>query len=939
MATIRDLQVTLTVDTDVEKGLTKAQFAFKETVREAENAQNKLDRIGRSSRDTDNDVSHLSSTMLRFVGSMSGIGAQSAFAVGKLGILTGSVLALSGAAASAISPVISLVTSLAPLAGGLAAIPGAIATVAVAFGVLKLSIGNTGDLLQDIWTGNDKKFEKDATDSSFAVLALAQAFREVVPQLKGFRDSVQEAFLLGFDVELQNVIDHLMLLKQDTVFLAMSLQNVGSQFITAFEKRSVLNDLATIISNTAFLVQKLGKAVVPLVEGFADLAVVGNFALLQLSGSVTKVAIEFGKWMQKVSDNGQAFSWIMGAVDVLKQLGSIFGDVGGILKGVFDAMKAAGSSALGVLGTVLGMAADWVKSAEGQKTLVAVFKALAAIGATLTPVLEAIAMAVGDLAPTIADLAKMLGPVLHEIVTDLAGGLKNAAPGIQGFFKVFTEGVRAFAPILGNVGTTFGKLLTALAPLIPLLLDLATSVLLGLLDGLDSIMPAISLFVAALVQVGRTVGPSVYELVLLLVQGVGKLLTALSPVLPVLGQLITAFMNLAERVLIKLFTALEPVLPILSDAAVLVGKALLDAVVELTPMLEDLTGQWLALLPAIVPIIPQLVRVALELMPPLMNVVKAILPHMSELTKLFVDIVATIAPLLPQLMQLALLWVPIATKITEVALAISTKFLPAADHLVKTVEDIVKKVVGWFQWLFDILLGHSIIPDIVNGIKNWFGKLGGWISDAIEFIKDLPGKFGDWFGRAKDAAIAKTTDLINWMGSLPGKIFTALGDIGRTLYESGRSVLQGLIDGLWSKLQDVMNTVGDILARIRAAFPFSPAKWGPFSGHGYTTYSGAAMMKDFAKGIRSQSGIVDSALTDALSHEITPTLTPSLAYGLAPSTGIPAFAGAGGVAGMGSIVIQSLSLNFADDRDMYQKGQEFAAGLKEYKRLGGELPS
>jgi hypothetical protein len=41
----------------------------------------------------------------------------------------------------------------------------------------------------------------------------------------------------------------------------------------------------------------------------------------------------------------------------------------------------------------------------------------------------------------------------------------------------------------------------------------------------------------------------------------------------------------------------------------------------------------------------------------------------------------------------------------------------------------------------------------------------------------------------------------------------------------------------------------------------------------------------------------------------------------------------------GGVSIGPITLNFADDRDMYAKGQEAAAGLREYLRHGGVLPS
>jgi hypothetical protein len=40
----------------------------------------------------------------------------------------------------------------------------------------------------------------------------------------------------------------------------------------------------------------------------------------------------------------------------------------------------------------------------------------------------------------------------------------------------------------------------------------------------------------------------------------------------------------------------------------------------------------------------------------------------------------------------------------------------------------------------------------------------------------------------------------------------------------------------------------------------------------------------------------------------------------------------------GQVVIERLEVKFADDRNLYQKGQEFAAGLREYARRGGKVP-
>ena len=54
------------------------------------------------------------------------------------------------------------------------------------------------------------------------------------------------------------------------------------------------------------------------------------------------------------------------------------------------------------------------------------------------------------------------------------------------------------------------------------------------------------------------------------------------------------------------------------------------------------------------------------------------------------------------------------------------------------------------------------------------------------------------------------------------------------------------------------------MSKIRSFFPFSPAKRGPFSGHGYTTYSGKALMGDFARSISGASSLAVKAADSAL---------------------------------------------------------------------------
>jgi hypothetical protein len=77
---------------------------------------------------------------------------------------------------------------------------------------------------------------------------------------------------------------------------------------------------------------------------------------------------------------------------------------------------------------------------------------------------------------------------------------------------------------------------------------------------------------------------------------------------------------------------------------------------------------------------------------------------------------------------------------------------------------------------------------------------------------------------------------------------------------SGRAIVQGLIDGLKSMAQSAINALSGIAKQLRDLMPFSPAKTGPFSGKGYTLYSGMAMMEDWARGIEKGGAEAISAM-------------------------------------------------------------------------------
>jgi len=160
-------------------------------------------------------------------------------------------------------------------------------------------------------------------------------------------------------------------------------------------------------------------------------------------------------------------------------------------------------------------------------------------------------------------------------------------------------------------------------------------------------------------------------------------------------------------------------------------------------------------------------------------------------------------------------------------LVVKAKIKPVTDFLIHVGKTILDGLLYWFYKLYDALVGHSIVPDLVNGIINWFSKLPGKI---IGLISNLVSQGINKFNSLKDNAINTIknmiTGLINKFSDLVSKGREKFEDFKKTitkklksinLYDIGANIVQGLINGLGSLLQSVKNKAGEIAKAVEGA--------------------------------------------------------------------------------------------------------------------------
>lgn len=190
---------------------------------------------------------------------------------------------------------------------------------------------------------------------------------------------------------------------------------------------------------------------------------------------------------------------------------------------------------------------------------------------------------------------------------------------------------------------------------------------------------------------------------------------------------------------------------------------------------------------------------------------------------------------------------------TDIKTTISTKIEEIKQGIATWIEDQKAKIRdGWQNIKNDTATKWAEIKQELankwNEIVNYVpGKLQEFTSNVRNGFESARQAARDKLQELVNAVREKLEEAVNWVRGLPQRMINAL--TGTSLYQSGRSLLSGFVEGIRSMGETAANAARDVLQRVRNLFPHSPAKEGPFSGKGWTLYSGEALIDGFAEGM------------------------------------------------------------------------------------------
>lgn len=569
---------------------------------------------------------------------------------------------------------------------------------------------------------------------------LVTKVRGIMPAWTDLKMGVQDALTGGMGDAIVTLADRqLPTLKAGLVGIAGEINTGVRAALAGLSSDRAVSDLNTLLGNTTKTTGNLSAAFAPFLEGFLSMAAIGSDYLPSLTSGFGGLGESFKEWAQ---DGDKVRAVIDKAFIALQQLGTLFGNVGSIISGVFQAGEESGGGLLNNLVLITGEISKFVNSVEGQAALQGFF--------------SGVGQAISVILPIVGQLAGIVGGQIVPMIADL---ITAAGPGLSGFVTGIGALFAALAPSAGPIGEALGAVFAAL----------------------------------------------------------GEAMVTLAPVVPQIADAFIAFVN-----------AVVPMIPVFADLALMILPPLLNGFVALAPILPALVLSFMAL----------------------NGIIAA----------------ARTAWLLYNGVMLA--W--------RVATAIGTG-IQWAFNAAMTANPIgllvaaLAVVVGALIYFFtQTELGQKII----QVAWDWIKTAAGWLWDKIKWVIEKIVAYFQWWWdmvvTVKDGVVAAFNAVLDFFRTVPEKIGAFFSNAWEWLKDAGKKIIEGFINGIKDKFNDVKDTLGDLTDKLTS--------WKGPEEKDRTLLVGAGqtIIEGFIKGLESRYGAVKSSL-QGLTADIaaTPMAAPT----------------------------------------------------------------
>lgn len=749
-------------------------------------ASSSLDKVGRTADRTHARLTKLGGGIGAVTGKLAAVGAGAA----KVGLLA-------AAAASATSSVAGLAGAAATASGALLVLPAAGLAGAAAMGTLKLGVLGVADAFK---AGLDPA---KAEEFAAAMKGLAPAARETVratlalkPAFDAMKLDVQGQLFDGLGRRVKELgTAYLPILRKGLSGIASTMNLVGQRSLNVLMEPRSLADTRNGLESTREAVARLAPAGQAVVRMFRDVGAVGAQYLPRLAKGFSDAATKAADLVAGMRRSGALNEMIEQGGQALAQLGRIAGNVGGALKGIFDATQAAGSG--GLLNTVADVTEalnGLVNSTGGQAGLTALFKGVGdGVRGFLAGFREAGPL-LGQLGPLVGELARQVGTILGKALGFVIPLLTQAAPAVRSLLTTIGGAIQGFFALLStpNPGA-----MSALQPII---------------DGFNKLKPVFFDLKNFVIGLFQQLIPQVQANLTLVIGIVGKVMEAFAAFWSVFGPQIKATITALFTGIMSFINGILTAVSGILD--VFIGVLTGDWSRAWEGLKAIFSGAWTA--------ITAVLSTGLALMQAKVSgVLSAVQSAFSSAWNSVLGFVSTIPG------RITGFFAGVGAWFIGLGNTVSAAFRQWAGNISSAVSGIPGRIRGFFAGIGAFFTG--LASTVTGAFASWAGRIAGTVSgipgQIVGFFSGLPGQFAgiganiisalaggiqSMAGRVAESARSVVGNAISSAKSAlgissPSKVFLAIGrDVGR-----------GFVKGIAGSKADVVRVMNKLFDDVK----------------------------------------------------------------------------------------------------------------------------
>ena len=410
-----------------------------------------------------------------------------------------------------------------------------------------------------------------------------------------------------------------------------------------------------------------------------------------------------------------------------------------------------------------------------------------------------------------------IGAIVQQGGVELIGQISQTLQALPGQIALYGEKIAQALPealatgtnvvtmVINAVTQSMPQLSNAFGKIVPALVK-------GLSDALPVLLPAVAQMITAITTALVENAPMLIESGLQLLQGlVDGIFAALPVLIAALPTIIQTFMD-----------GFLQALPRILEMGTQLLQSIIDGILQTLPALIAMLPQIITtIINGLVQALPQIIQAGVGMLNALINGLIQAIPMLIEaLPTIITTVVDTLLANLPMIIEAGI----------QLLIGVITGLVQAIPQLIAMLPQIIVTIVTTLVQNIPkiITAGIQILVGLVTGIVQAIPQIGGAIAQV---------------------------------GS---SIMSAVAGFPRMLFESGKKIISGLIDGIKSMFSSAKNAVSGLLSGIRNLLPFSPAKEGPFSGKGWTLYSGQSIVEALADGALQKQHLFKAAIAETM---------------------------------------------------------------------------